>query len=63
MCGKDRLWAFERVIGATLEGFETKEVFSVQSRIDCERACLIETEFTCRSVQPDTLRLVTVHSR
>ena len=50
MCGEDRLWVFERVIGASLEGFDTKEVRSIQNRVDCERACLIETEFTCRSV-------------
>ena len=50
MCGESRLWAFERVLGYSLEGFDTKEVPSVQSRVDCERACLIEADFICRSV-------------
>lgn len=48
-CG-DRLWAFERVVGAFLEGFDDKEERSVQSKTDCEKMCLMETEFVCRSV-------------
>lgn len=47
MCG-DRLWAFERVVGAYLEGFDDKEERSVQSKTDCEKMCLMETEFVCR---------------
>lgn len=49
----DRLWAFERVVGAFLEGFDDKEERSVQSKTDCERLCLLEAEFVCRSAEYD----------
>jgi PAN domain len=47
MCG-DRLWAFERVLGAFLEGFDDKEERNVQTKMECEKMCLFETSFTCR---------------
>ena len=47
VCG-DRLWTFERVIGATLQGFDDTEQTSVQSRSDCQRLCLEQTNFVCR---------------
>ena len=47
ICG-DRLWAFERVIGASLQGFDDMEQKSVQSRTDCQRLCLEQTNFVCR---------------
>ena len=40
-------WAFERVQNYTLAGLETKRV-EVASRLDCQKACLSETEFVCR---------------
>ncbi|KAI9559609.1 hypothetical protein GHT06_013614 [Daphnia sinensis] len=52
ICG-DRLWAFERVIGATLQGFDDFEQTSVQSRVDCQRLCLEQTNFVCRSAEYD----------
>jgi len=50
LCG-ERLWTFERVVGAFLDGFDDKEERSVQSKTDCEKLCLTETEFVCRSVK------------
>lgn len=47
VCG-DRLWAFERVIGATLQGFDDTEQSGVQSRAECQRLCLDQTNFVCR---------------
>ncbi|XP_046464235.1 uncharacterized protein LOC124210016 isoform X1 [Daphnia pulex] len=52
ICG-DRLWAFERVIGASLQGFDDMEQKSVQSRSDCQRLCLEQTNFVCRSAEYD----------
>ncbi|CAB3367593.1 Hypothetical predicted protein [Cloeon dipterum] len=52
MCG-DRLWAFERVLGAYLEGFDDREERNVQSKTECEKLCLFETGFTCRSAEYD----------
>ncbi|XP_059489112.1 uncharacterized protein LOC132204551 isoform X2 [Neocloeon triangulifer] len=52
MCG-DRLWAFERVLGAYLEGFDDREERNVQSKTECEKLCLFETSFTCRSAEYD----------
>jgi len=47
MCG-DRLWAFERVVGAFLEDFDDREERNVQTKTECEKLCLFETGFTCR---------------
>jgi len=52
MCG-DRLWVFERVVGAYLEGFDTRIEHNVQTKTECEKLCLMETEFTCRSAEYD----------
>lgn len=49
MCG-DRLWAFERVVGAFLDGFDDREEHNVQTKTECEKLCLFETAFTCRCV-------------
>ncbi|XP_037090285.1 uncharacterized protein LOC119110525 [Pollicipes pollicipes] len=45
-CGK--AWAFERVQNYTLADVAKKTV-QVESRLACEKACLAETEFVCRS--------------
>lgn len=47
MCG-DRLWAFERAVGAFLEGFDDREERNVQTKTECEKLCLFESSFTCR---------------
>ncbi|XP_033606986.1 uncharacterized protein LOC111863521 isoform X3 [Cryptotermes secundus] len=52
MCG-DRLWAFERAVGAFLEGFDDREERNVQTKTECEKLCLFETSFTCRSAEFD----------
>ncbi|KAG8232567.1 hypothetical protein J437_LFUL008705 [Ladona fulva] len=52
MCG-DRLWAFERVVGAFLEGFDDREEHNVQTKTECEKLCLFESTFTCRSAEYD----------
>ncbi|XP_069693489.1 uncharacterized protein [Periplaneta americana] len=52
MCG-DRLWAFERVVGAYLEDFDDREERNVQTKTECEKLCLFETSFTCRSAEFD----------
>ncbi|XP_021930316.1 uncharacterized protein LOC110834946 [Zootermopsis nevadensis] len=52
MCG-DRLWAFERVVGAFLEDFDDREERNVQTKTECEKLCLFETSFTCRSAEFD----------
>nr|CAD7262146.1 unnamed protein product [Timema shepardi] len=52
MCG-DRLWSFERVVGAFLENFDDREERNIQSKGECEKLCLLETSFTCRSAEFD----------
>ncbi|XP_068082053.1 uncharacterized protein [Anabrus simplex] len=52
MCG-DRLWAFERVVGAYLEDFDDREERNVQTKTECEKLCLFESGFTCRSAEFD----------
>ncbi|KAJ9581100.1 hypothetical protein L9F63_023721, partial [Diploptera punctata] len=52
MCG-DRLWAFERVVGAFLEDFDDREERNVQTKTECEKLCLFESSFTCRSAEFD----------
>ena len=53
VCGHERLWAFERVKGAFLDGFTEKEVQNVGSKDECEKNCLMETNFICRSADYD----------
>ncbi|XP_071035192.1 uncharacterized protein [Parasteatoda tepidariorum] len=52
LCG-DRLWAFERVKDAFLNGYVEKEVQNVQTKEECERLCLTEINFICRSADYD----------
>ena len=56
LCG-DRQWAFERVIGATLQGFDELEQANVQSRADCQRLCLEQTAFICRFVDASAFQI------
>ncbi|KAI1289599.1 hypothetical protein HDE_09143 [Halotydeus destructor] len=55
MCGHERLWTFERVRGAILEGFERLQLNYIQSRSECAKACLMEATFTCRSADYDDI--------
>ncbi|GAB6029738.1 hypothetical protein CHUAL_005456 [Chamberlinius hualienensis] len=57
------MWAFERVIGATLRGFNDIELKDVSSRLQCERLCLAEESFTCRSAKYDFVTSVCTLSR
>ena len=51
LCQGERGWAFERVVGGLLEGFNHKEINSIESRGECARLCLLEEEFPCRSAE------------
>lgn len=53
VCGFERLWTFERVQGAYLEGFEKLQLNNVASRSECAKACLMENSFACRSADYD----------
>lgn len=53
VCGIERLWAFERVMNAYLDGFEKIQLNNVASRSECAKACLMETTFACRSADYD----------
>ncbi|GFY44624.1 uncharacterized protein TNIN_241301 [Trichonephila inaurata madagascariensis] len=57
LCG-DRLWAFERVRDAFLNGYVEKEVQNVQTKEECERLCLTEVNFICRSADYDEVMRV-----
>jgi len=54
LCNAERGWAFERVIGAVLEGFDHKDVRNTETRSECARLCLLEEEFACRSAEYDS---------
>ena len=51
LCQAERGWAFERVVGGLLEGFNHKEVNNVETRGECARLCLLEPDFPCRSAE------------
>ncbi|KAK3854084.1 hypothetical protein Pcinc_039409 [Petrolisthes cinctipes] len=51
ICGNERLWSFERVLDSFLEGFDNKTIRSVETRAECLKFCLMETEFQCRSCE------------
>lgn len=55
VCGIERLWSFERVVGGFLEGFEKIQLNNVASRSECAKACLMESTFTCRSADYDEI--------
>lgn len=39
-----------------MEGFDNKEEKNVATKMDCERLCLTEETFICRSAEYDELR-------
>ncbi|XP_074603612.1 uncharacterized protein LOC141857092 isoform X3 [Brevipalpus obovatus] len=53
ICGVERLWAFERVKGAFLEGFVESVLSNIGSKDECAKSCLMEPSFTCRSADYD----------
>ncbi|KAF8773607.1 hypothetical protein HNY73_016253 [Argiope bruennichi] len=50
---RDRLWVFDRVHGAYLEGHVDKEARNVRTKEDCEKLCITEERFKCRSADYD----------
>ncbi|KAK7068490.1 hypothetical protein SK128_019532, partial [Halocaridina rubra] len=58
LCGVERLWAFERVLDAFLDGFDNDTIPNVDSRVECMRLCLIKTEFVCRSAEYDSIQRI-----
>ncbi|CAK9252583.1 unnamed protein product [Sphagnum jensenii] len=63
VCGLERLWAFERVKNAFLDGFEEVTRSNIGSKEECAKACLMETGFTCRSADYDYVTRVCHLSR
>ncbi|XP_076348052.1 uncharacterized protein LOC143245579 [Tachypleus tridentatus] len=57
LCGS-LLWAFERVKEAYLDDYVEKELTNVQTKEECERSCLMETEFVCRSADYDNVQQI-----
>lgn len=53
LCNSERGWAFERVINGALDGYDHKTKDGVESRNECARLCLLETDFECRSAEYD----------
>lgn len=47
----NRLWSFEVVRGATLINNDTKILPNKMSRTECERLCINETSFVCKSIK------------
>ncbi|XP_065562057.1 uncharacterized protein LOC136028245 isoform X2 [Artemia franciscana] len=52
VCG-ERLWVFERMSGYYMDKYNDKELSDVDSRIDCQKHCLEEASFVCRSATYD----------
>ena len=53
MCNSERGWAFERMIGSSIDGFDHKTIEGIDNRGECGRLCLLEAEFDCRSAEYD----------
>ena len=51
LCNSERGWAFERVINGALDGYDHKRKDGVESRNECARLCLLESDFQCRSAE------------
>ena len=48
-----KIWAFERIIGFTLNESADKEIKSIMLRTACQDLCLSERTFQCRSITYD----------
>lgn len=53
VCGQGRLWIVERVVDSFLDGYVEKEVTNVNSKDECSKLCIFETQFVCRSADYD----------
>ncbi|GFQ84988.1 uncharacterized protein TNCT_653901, partial [Trichonephila clavata] len=53
---RDRLWVFDRVHDAYLEGHVDKEARNVRTKEDCEKLCITEERFKCRSADYDEIQ-------
>lgn len=53
VCGRGRLWIVERVVDSFLDGYVEKEVTNVNSKDECGKLCIFETQFVCRSADYD----------
>lgn len=53
VCGVERLWAFERVKNAYLDGYIEATLTNIGSKDECAKSCLMESTFQCRSADYD----------
>ena len=63
LCNTERGWAFERVMNAALDGHDHQRKDGVESRNECARLCLLESEFECRSAEYDSESKLCILSR
>ena len=63
LCNSERGWAFERVINGALDGYDHKRKDGVESRNECARLCLLESDFQCRSAEYDSEAKLCILSR
>ncbi|KFM81370.1 hypothetical protein X975_13264, partial [Stegodyphus mimosarum] len=60
---RDRLWVFDRVREAYLDGHVDKETKNVRTKEDCEKLCITEERFRCRSADYDEIQHICRMSR
>ncbi|XP_035231145.1 uncharacterized protein LOC118203012, partial [Stegodyphus dumicola] len=60
---RDRLWVFDRVREAYLDGHVDKETRNVRTKEDCEKLCITEERFRCRSADYDEIQHICRMSR
>ncbi|XP_035206204.1 uncharacterized protein LOC118181225 isoform X2 [Stegodyphus dumicola] len=58
-----RQWAFDRIPGVQLFGYDDKPLSNIESRDDCLERCSVEESFVCRSARYDQLNRTCVLSR
>ncbi|XP_054706611.1 uncharacterized protein LOC129216421 [Uloborus diversus] len=58
-----RQWAFDRIPGVQLFGYDDKPLTNVESRDICLEKCSVEDSFVCRSARYDRLNKTCVLSR
>ncbi|GFY77911.1 apple domain-containing protein [Trichonephila inaurata madagascariensis] len=58
-----RQWAFDRIPGVQLFGYDDKPLSNVESRDICLEKCSIEDSFVCRSARYDRFNKTCVLSR
>ncbi|XP_013789114.1 uncharacterized protein LOC106472986, partial [Limulus polyphemus] len=51
--GCERAWAFERVVGKELLGFDDRVIGDIPNKLECQELCLQERVFPCRSGEYD----------